>query len=138
MHCLKIRALSWGTHIFKAIESEQSFSTSMKPDQQGSERKLCLPNHIPVHNADWFKCHFRQLYFKSDWLEIHFFSTLPFPFYAFVFTSAENMSLLPGLHMHDLPTVLIFSPFCYAFERMSTSKMTQNKGLEKSYIFMYK
>ena len=57
----------------------------MKPDQQGWERKLCLPNHIPVRSADWFKCHFRQLYFKADWSEIHF--------YAFVFTLAENMLL---------------------------------------------
>ena len=29
-----------------------------------------MPNHIPVHDADWFKCHFWQLYFKADftWL----------------------------------------------------------------------
>ena len=46
----------------------------MKPDQQGWERKLCLPNHIPVRNADWFKCHFWQLYFKADWSEINFLS----------------------------------------------------------------
>ena len=110
MHSLKIHAPSWRTQIFKVTESQQSFSTSTKPDQQGLEHKLCLPNHIPVHNADWFKCHFRQSYFKSDWLEIHFFSTLPFPFYAFVFTLAENMSLLPGLHVHDLPPALIFFP----------------------------
>ena len=30
---------------------------------------------------------------------IHFFSMLSFPFYAFVFTSAENMLLLPGLYV---------------------------------------
>ena len=35
------------------------------------------------------------MYFKADRLEIHFLSTLSFPFYAFV-TSAENMSLIPG------------------------------------------
>ena len=35
------------------------------------------------------------MYFKADRLEIHFLSTLPFPFYAFV-TSAENMSPIPG------------------------------------------
>ena len=57
--------------------------------------KLCLSNHIPVRDADWFKCHFRQLYFRADWSQIHFLSTLSFPFYAFV-TSAENMSLIPG------------------------------------------
>ena len=33
-----------------------------------------MPNHIPVHDADWFKYHFWQLYFKADWLEIHFLS----------------------------------------------------------------
>ena len=38
--------------------------------------KLCLPNHIPVRNADWFKCHFRQLYFEADW------SKKSLPFYA--------------------------------------------------------
>ena len=57
--------------------------------------KFCLPNHIPVRDADWFKRHFRQLYFKTDWSEIHFLSKLSFPFYVSVFTSAENMSLLP-------------------------------------------
>ena len=61
--------------------------------------RLCLPTYIPGHGADWFKCHFRQLYFKADWSEIHFLSKLSLPFYAFVFTSAENMSLLPGLHV---------------------------------------
>jgi len=36
------------------------------------------------------------LYFKADWLEIHFLSKLSLPFYVSVFTSAENMLLLPG------------------------------------------
>ena len=58
--------------------------------------KLCFPNHIPVRDAVWFKHHFRQLYFKADWSEIHFLSKLSLPFYVSVFTSAENMSLLPG------------------------------------------
>ena len=31
--------------------------------------------------------------------EIHFLSKLSLPFYTFVFTLAENMSLLPGLHV---------------------------------------
>ena len=48
-------------------------------------------HHIPVHDADWFKCNFWQLYFKADWSEIHFFSVLSFPFYSFVFTLAENI-----------------------------------------------
>ena len=61
--------------------------------------KLCLPNYIPVRDAEWFKCHFQQLYSKADWLGIHFLSKLSLPFYTFVFTSAENMLLLPGLHM---------------------------------------
>jgi len=39
------------------------------------------------------------LYFKADWSEIHFLSALSLLFYAFVFTLAENMSLLPGLHV---------------------------------------
>ena len=70
----------------------------MKPDRQDLERKN-LRNYIPVHDADWFKCYFWQLYFKTDWLEIHFLSKLSLPFCTFVFTSAENMSLLPGLHV---------------------------------------
>ena len=35
----------------------------------------CLPSHIPVHDADWFKFHLRQLSFRSDWLETHFLPT---------------------------------------------------------------
>ena len=58
--------------------------------------KLCLPNHIPVRDANWFKRRFRQLYFKADWSEIHFLSKLSLPFYVSVFTSAEKNSLLPG------------------------------------------
>ena len=45
-------------------------------------------NHIPVRDAVWFKRHFRQLYFKADWSEIHFLSKLSLPFYVSVFTSA--------------------------------------------------
>ena len=62
------------TYLENDWDSRQSFSASVKPDQQGWERKLCLPNHIPVRSADWFKCHFWQLYFKADWSEIHFLS----------------------------------------------------------------
>ena len=57
--------------------------------------KLCLPNHIPVRDADEFKCHFWQ--FKADWSEIHFLSKLSLHFYVFVFTLAKNM--LPGLQV---------------------------------------
>ena len=35
---------------------------------------------------------------KADWSEIYFLSKLSLPFYAFVFTSAVNMLLLPGLY----------------------------------------
>ena len=80
-------------------DSRRLFSTSTKQDRQDRNATLCLPNHIPVRDADWFKCHFRQLYFKADWSEIHFLSKLSLTFFAFVFTSAENMSLLPGLHV---------------------------------------
>ena len=74
-------------------DSQWSFSASTKPDRQGSARtQNCLPDHIPVHNTDWFTCHFWQLYFKADWSEIHFLFMLLLPFYAFVFTLAENMS----------------------------------------------
>ena len=38
-------------------------------------------------------------YYAADWSEIHFLSKLSLPFCAFVFTLAENLSLLPGLHM---------------------------------------
>ena len=34
--------------------------------------KLCLSNHIPVRDADWFKCHFRHLCFKADWFKCNF------------------------------------------------------------------
>ena len=90
----------WRTHIFKAIEKVDGHLAHQR-NQIGKVRnaKLCLANHIPVRDADWFKCHFRQLYFKADWSQIHFLSKLSFPFYAFVFTSAENTLLLPGLHV---------------------------------------
>ena len=81
------------TYFQSVRDSRRSFSASTKP---GSERKLCLPNHITVRDADWFKCHFRQLYFKADWSEI---LSCQLPFYRFVFTSAENTTLLPGLHV---------------------------------------
>ena len=32
------------------------------------------------------------MYFIADWLEIHFLFTVSLPFYAFVFTLAENVS----------------------------------------------
>jgi len=87
------------THFRSNQDSWRSLSASVKPGKVWNA-KLCLPNHIPVRNADWFKCHFWQLYFKADWSEIHFISTLSFPFYAFVLTWAENISLvLPGLHV---------------------------------------
>ena len=100
-HRLEIRASSWHTHTFKTFETVSSHS-AQQWNQIGKVQnaKFCLPNHIPVCNADWFNCCFQQLYFKADWSEIHFFSTLAFPFYALVFTSAENMSRLPGLHEH--------------------------------------
>ena len=99
-HRLEIRASSLRTHIFKAIEKVDGHLAHQR-NQIGKVRnaKLCLANHIPVRDADWFKCHFRQLYFKADWSEIHFLSTLSLPFYAFVFISAENVSFLPGLHV---------------------------------------
>ena len=53
-------------------------------NQIGKVGNAKLP--ILVHDADWFICHFRQLYFKADGLEIHFLSTS-------VFTLAENTSL---------------------------------------------
>ena len=85
-HILEIR-----THIFNAIEIVDGHLAHQR-NQIGKVQnaKLCLPNHIPVRDADWFTCHFRQLYFKTDWSEIHFLYTLSFPFYAFVFASAEN------------------------------------------------
>ena len=39
------------------------------------------------------------MYFKAEWSEIHFLSTLSLPFYVVFFTLAENMLLLPGLHV---------------------------------------
>ena len=87
-------------HVFKAIETVDGYLAHQR-NKIGKVRnaKLCLPNNIPVRDADWFKCHFRHLYFKADWSEMHFLSKLSLPFYAVVFTSAENMSLLPALHV---------------------------------------
>ena len=100
MHRLEICVSSWPTHIFKAIKIVDGYLAQQR-NKIGKVQNatLCLPNHIPVCNAHWFKCHYRQLYFKADRSEIHFLCKLSLPFYTFVFTSAENMSLLPGLHV---------------------------------------
>ena len=60
-------------------DGQQSFSISMTPYRQVLECKLCFPNHVLIRDADWFKCHFGQLYFKADWSEIHFLSLPLFP-----------------------------------------------------------
>ena len=97
-HRLEIRASSWRTHILKAIEiADGHLAHQRNKIGKVQNAEFCLPNQIPVRDADWFKYHFRQLYFKADWSEIHFLFTLSFPFYAFVFTSAENMLLLLSL-----------------------------------------
>ena len=62
------------------------------------QNSACLTTLLSVMLIG-FKCCFWQLYFKPDWSEICFLSTLSFPFYAFVFSLAENVSLLPGLHV---------------------------------------
>ena len=100
MHRLEICVSSWPTHIFKAIKIVDGYLAQQR-NKIGKVQNatLCLPNHIPVCSAHWFKCHFRQLYSKADWSEIHFLCKLSLPFYAFIFTSPENMLLLPGLHM---------------------------------------
>ena len=79
------------THIFKVIKIvDGHLAHQQNQISKIQNAKLCLFNHIPVRDADWFKCHFWQLYFKADWWEIHFLSTLSLPFYTFVFTSAER------------------------------------------------
>ena len=82
----EIHVSSWRTHILKAIEIVHSH-LAHQWNQIGKvqKAKLCLPNHIPVHDADWFKRHFRHLYFKADWSEILSLSRLLLPFYAFCF-----------------------------------------------------
>ena len=97
---LEIGASSWCTHIFKAIKIVDGYLAHQRnKNSKVWNRKFCLPNHIPVCDADWFKCHFWQLYFKTNWSKIHILSKLSLPFYTFVFTSAEFFSLLPGLYM---------------------------------------
>ena len=51
---LEIRAL-WRTHIFKAIKIVDGHLADQR-NQIGKIRnaKLCLPNHIPVGDAEWF------------------------------------------------------------------------------------
>ena len=79
------------THIFKVIKIVDGHLVHQQNQiSKIQNAKLCLFNHIPVRDADWFKCHFWQLYFKADWWEIHFLSTLSLPFYTFVLTSAER------------------------------------------------
>ena len=64
------------SHIFKVIEIVDGHLVHQWHQiSKVWNAKLCLSNHIPVHDADWFKCHFQQLYFNADWLEIHFLST---------------------------------------------------------------
>ena len=99
-HTLEIHESSWCTHIFKATDIVDGYLAHQRNKiGKVQNTKLCLPNYLPVRDAEWFKCHFQQLYSKADLLGIHFLSKLSLPFYTFVFTSAENMSLLPGLHM---------------------------------------
>ena len=74
----------------------------MKLGQQGLEHKTlaCLTTFQSAMliglNVISSSC---NLYFKADWLKIPSLSKLSLPFYACVFTSAENVSLLPGLHV---------------------------------------
>ena len=63
----------------------------------GMQNSACLTTFLSAMLISL--CHFWQLYFKADWLEIHFLSILSFPFDAFIFTSDENVLLLPGLHV---------------------------------------
>ena len=70
-HILEIR-----THIFNAIEIVDGHLAHERNEiGKVGNAKLCLPNHILFRDADWFKCHFRQLYFKADSSEIHFLYT---------------------------------------------------------------
>ena len=74
-YTLEICESSWCTHIFKAIEIvDCHLAHHWYQISKVRNAKLCLSNHIPVHDADWFKCHFWQLYFKADRSEIHFLS----------------------------------------------------------------
>ena len=67
------------SHISKVIEIVDGHLVHQQHQiSKVRNAKLCLSNHIPVHDADWFKCHFQQLYLKTDWLEIHFLSMLSF------------------------------------------------------------
>ena len=64
--------------------------TYFQSDQQnkiGKVRNARLFAYLHSCPRCWlFKCHFRLLYFKADWSEIHFRSKLSLPFYALVFT----------------------------------------------------
>jgi len=58
-HRLEICASSWCIHIFKAIEVVDGYLGHQRNKiSKVQNTKLCLPNHIPVRNADCFKCHF--------------------------------------------------------------------------------
>ena len=86
-------------------DSWQSFTDLAHQQNQISKvwnAKLCLPNRIPVRDTDWFKCHFRQSYFKAKSVR----NSLPFYANCYHFLSMFLFSLwlktcrfLPGLHM---------------------------------------
>ena len=76
MHRLEISMSTWPTR-FKAIMIINGH-LAHQWNQIGKIQnpKLCSPNHISVRDADWFKCNCQQLYFKADWSEIRFLSTV--------------------------------------------------------------
>ena len=106
-HRLEIHASSLHTRIFKAIKIVDGHLVQheTRSIRFGRQNSACLTIFLSTMLigldviSSWFRCHFRQLYFIADWLEIHFLCKLSLPFYTFIFTSAENMLLLPGLHM---------------------------------------
>ena len=101
-HRLEICASSW--HIFQAIKRVDGHLVCQQNKigkvQNLKKNSACLTTFLSAKcNTDWFKCHFWQLYFKAYWSEVHFLSKLSLPFYTFVFTAAEHVLFLHGLHV---------------------------------------
>ena len=63
-HRCEACASCWRTHIFSDRDDRQraSFFFFGGGRGGGEKSKPRLPNQIPIHNADWFKSHFRQFY----------------------------------------------------------------------------
>ena len=88
MHRLEICVSSWCTHIFKAIEIVDGHLAHQR-NQVRNANSACLTTLLSATLTG-------LNVISGSWSEI---LCCQLPFYRFVFTSAENTTLLPGLHV---------------------------------------